>query len=78
MENSLVYLGVKTMAETAMFIGYTRILDKIKRAGAVSEKTAKTASELGLRSGDLKRLKRWVKETSDGRFYVECKDKKHC
>lgn len=66
------------MAETAMFIGYTRILNKIKRAGAVSEKTAKTASELGLKEFDLRRLKRWVKETSDGRYYVECKDGKHC
>ena len=59
-------------------IGLARVLRKIKKAGAVSEETAKTAEELGLREKDLKRLKRWVKETPDGRFYVPCKDKKHC
>jgi hypothetical protein len=59
-------------------IGLARTLRKIKNAGATSEETAKTASELCLRSDDLKRLKRWIKETSDGRFYVECKDGKHC
>lgn len=51
-------------------IGRARILKKIKEAGAISEETAKTAKELGLKEKDLKRLKRWVKTTSDCRFYV--------
>jgi hypothetical protein len=59
-------------------IGIARILNKIKRKGAVSKETAKYASELGLRNGDLKRLKRWVGETEDGRFYAKCDDGKHC
>jgi hypothetical protein len=59
------------MAAFAGFqIGLARTLRKIKNAGAVSEETAKTAEKLGLREKDLKRLKRWVKETEDGRYYV--------
>lgn len=76
----MVHLVVTVMAGAiaGFQIGLARTLRKIKNTGATSEETAKTASELGLRSDDLKRLKRWVKETSDGRFYVECNDKKHC
>ncbi len=66
------------MGATGFFIGYGRFVNKIKKAGAVSEETAKTPAELGLREWDLKRMKRWVRETSDGRFYVYCSDGKHC
>lgn len=59
-------------------IGLARTVNKIKNAGAVSEETAKTALQLDLKEIDLKRLKRLIKETSDGRFYVECKNGKHC
>lgn len=60
---------------TSMFIGYARIVNKVKKAGAVSEETAKTPSQLNLMEGDLKRMRRWIKETSDGRFYAECRNK---
>jgi len=69
------------MAEAfaGFMIGITRILHRIKEAGATSEEAAKTPEEIGLRETDLKRLKKWgVHRTEDGRYYVECKDKKHC
>jgi hypothetical protein len=73
----MVYVEVPIMA-TSMFIGYARIVEKVKKAGATSEETARTAEQLNLRKGDLERLSRWIKKTSDERFYVECKDGKHC
>jgi len=63
------------MAEVSMFLGYARIVDKVKKAGATSPETAKTAKEIGVRESTLKLLKQQIKETSDGRFYVEGKPK---
>ncbi|MEM2995734.1 MAG: hypothetical protein QXI91_06975, partial [Candidatus Bathyarchaeia archaeon] len=54
--------------------------DKIKKLGATSEETAKKPEELGIEERVLKILvSDWgVKRTSDGRYYVECEDEKHC
>jgi hypothetical protein len=66
-------------AFAGFMIGITRMLRRIKEAGATSEDIAKTPEELGLREADLKRLKKWgVHRTEDGRYFVECKDGKHC
>lgn len=53
---------------------------KLKKAGATSEKKAKTLEELNKLGFDLK--EKWleipsVKRTPDGRYYLEC-DGKHC
>jgi len=66
------------MAETLIAAAIAaRVRRKLKEAGAFSEKTAKTPKELGISK------EKWleipgVKKTRDGRYYVQCKDKKHC
>lgn len=57
-----------------------RTIKKIKEAGAISEETAKTSKELGIGESTLRYLVsvKDVKKTSDGRYYIECKDGKHC
>ena len=71
------------MAEYAAFaFMYGRKLRrKLKEAGAVSEKTAKTVEELGLSTREIRTLRRnvWigkVKKTKDERYYVLEKDAK--
>jgi len=63
-------------------IGHRLTRNKIKKLGAISEETAKKPEELGVEEWLLKRITEskglGVKRTSDGRYYVECKDKKHC
>jgi hypothetical protein len=73
----------------AMFLGgiiaeryYLKRLNKVK---AVSPESAVTREEAEIdpgpiATGALKRLvrRKKVKATEDGRYYVECKDKKHC
>lgn len=57
---------------------------KIRRKGAVSVETAITPEEARITSkrelGWLNRLVKEgkIKEKSDGRYYIECKDGKHC
>lgn len=57
-----------------------RTIKKIKEAGAISEETAKTSKELGIGESTLRYLVsvKDVKKTEDGRYYIECKDGKHC
>lgn len=63
-------------------VGHILTRNKIKKLGATSEETAKKPEELGIEEWLLKRLTQSkgldVKRTSDGRYYVECKDGKHC
>jgi hypothetical protein len=54
------------------------VIKKMKKLGATSQETAKWPSELGYSAKELRFLKRWVKETPDGRFFIECKNGKHC
>lgn len=54
------------------------VIKNIKKLGATSLKTGKHHEELGYSIKELRSLKRWVKETLDGRFYVPCEDGKHC
>jgi len=53
---------------------------KIKKAGATSEANAKKPEELGVHKSYLDKLVKLGQliQTEDGRYYVECKDKKHC
>lgn len=53
---------------------------KIKKAEAISEKSAKSPKELGIREDYLDKLVKLerLKRTEDGRYYVSCKDGKHC
>ena len=85
---SLVFYGCEwmKMAGTAMMIGYGRRLrEKLRQAGAVSKKTAKTIDELGLSAREIRTPKRnvWigkVKEVTDEkgekRYYVPCEAEK--
>jgi hypothetical protein len=72
------------MAAPPILIVYSRRLsEKLRKAGAVSKETAKTIEELGLSGREKRTLKRnvWIgkiKETEDGRYYVPCRDMKHC
>ena len=54
---------------------------KMKNVGATSEETAKKPEELDIKEWvlncGLAKL-RGIKRTEDGRYYVECKDGKHC
>ena len=61
-------------------IRYARAREKMKKLEAVSEETAKRPDELEIPEWILERLAhgRGGKQTADGRYYVECKDKKHC
>ena len=61
-------------------IRYARAREKMKKLGAVSEETAKKPDELEIQEWILERLTkgRGGKQTADGRYYVVCKDKKHC
>ena len=69
------------------------LLKKLKEVGATSEETAKTIEELKqhglsqpcinflkdlLRRGLARITGNKIKETLDGRYYIECKDKKYC
>jgi hypothetical protein len=49
---------------------------KLKKAGAFSEDTAKKPEEICASEKWLRM--RGVKRTDDGRYYIECEDKKHC
>jgi hypothetical protein len=53
---------------------------KMKKLKATSEETAKKPEELGVHKSYLDKLVRLgrVKRTEDDRYYVECKDGKHC
>ncbi len=55
--------------------------EKMKKLGAISEETAKKPEELRIEEFFLKnniaQIHR-IKRTNDGRYYVECKDGKHC
>jgi hypothetical protein len=79
------------MAETGFFLYYHRQIEKkLKEIGAISEETAEIPEQLGLSKPCMNFLQSplrrklaqiagdRIKETSDGRYYVECKDKKHC
>jgi len=57
-----------------------RMKRKLKKAKATSEETAKNPEELGISVDALEKLEKWglVKRTKDGRYYIQCKDKKHC
>jgi hypothetical protein len=52
------------------------IKKKLKKAGAFSEDTAKKPEEICASEKWLRM--RGVKRTDDGRYYIECEDKKHC
>ncbi len=59
-------------------------LERLKRANATSQESAVKPEEAGISGFSLERalqrlIKRGkVKKTEDGRYYVECEDKKHC
>jgi len=57
-----------------------RDVKKIIEKGVASKETAKTCEELGMSKSTLEYLVsvKDIKKTEDGRYYVECKDKKHC
>lgn len=61
-------------ASIGAIAAYTR--RKPKKAGATSEETAKTPGELGVKEKWLKTP--GVIATMDGRYYIVCKDEKHC
>ena len=63
-----------------VYIGLGLAREKMKKLGATSEETAKKPEELGIEERILKILTSdWgVKRTSNGRYYVDCKDGKHC
>jgi hypothetical protein len=75
------YIGALAAAR----IGAKKNIEKkIRRKGAVSVETAITPEEAGITSkrelGWLNRLVKEgkIKETSDGRYYIECEDGKYC
>ena len=53
---------------------------QMKKLGGVSEERAKTPEQLGIEEWVLEKLTegRGAKRTKDGRYYIECKDGKHC
>lgn len=55
-------------------------IGKIKKFKATSEENAKKPEELGVHKSYLDKLVKVgrVKRTEDNRYYVECKDGKHC
>jgi hypothetical protein len=55
-----------------------RIKRKVKESGVVSNDTAKTSKELKTSESALDWLVKDIKKTKDGRYYVECKNEKHC
>jgi len=60
-----------------------RCIKKYKKAKAFSPETAMTLQEAGIAWHEKKAVKPLVREgklkkTEDGRFYLECKDGKHC
>ena len=70
------------MAEAAgRIVMIKRNLEKFKKARAFSPETAVRAEEVGIESiYVLKDLIRWenLRATTDGRYYIECKDKTQC
>jgi len=71
------------MAEAKLIVYSRRLREKLKKAGAISEDTAKTIGELDLSSREIRTLKRnvWigkVKEIKDEkgekRYYVPCEE----
>jgi len=65
------------MAESTLIIGIIATTKrKLKKARAFSQDTAKKPEELKVPEKWLKIL--GVKKTNDGRYYIECEDKKHC
>jgi hypothetical protein len=61
-------------------IAKTMIIRKIKKLKATSEESAKKPEELGVHKSYLDKLVKLgrIKRTEDNRYYVECKDRKHC
>ena len=60
---------------------WKKYLEKLKKAGAVSDKTAVSLEEADISESWILKELIWLKEvrkTEDGRYYVVCKDKKHC
>ncbi len=74
------------MEVVAALLGDERhCLEMLKKANATSQENAVKPEEAGISGRYLERAlqtlikKRGkVKKTEDGRYYVECKDKKHC
>lgn len=62
-------------------IAWEKYLKKLKMAGAVSPETAVSAKKTGIEENWIFKDLLWfrdIKRTEDGRYYVECKDGKHC
>jgi hypothetical protein len=53
------------------------IAGKLQRVGAISPETAVKPQDARISKSDLF-LDIFAEKTEDGRYYVECKDKKHC
>lgn len=57
-------------------------LKKLKKKNALSKETAKTVEEIGINQYEMNTLKQLVKKGEvneyNGRYYILCKDKKHC
>ena len=70
------------MAEAAgRIIEWEKCLKKPKMAGAVSPETAVSAKKAGIEEDWILKDLLWfgdIKRTKDGRYFVECKDKKRC
>jgi len=80
------------MAETGFFLYYDKQIEKkLEEVGAVSEETARAVGELKqlglsqpcidflkdpIRRGLARIAGNKIKETSDGRYYILCQDKK--
>lgn len=84
--HTMVSMEVRVMAAfyafSAISVG-NRIMDKLKKMKATSKETARTIEELELTEPEKRRLHQLafigkIKETSDGRYCIECKDGKHC
>jgi NADH/NAD ratio-sensing transcriptional regulator Rex len=70
------------MAEAAgRVIEWKKCLKKLKAASANSPETAVSAEKAGIEEDWILKDLLWfgdIKRTEDGRYYVECKDGKHC
>lgn len=68
-------------AVAAILVKRKRIMEKLREVGALSGETAVAAEKAGISEGYI--LKDLIKQgkveaTPDGRYYVKCKDGKHC
>jgi hypothetical protein len=83
----MVFVGAIVMTESMLLVVATtvrrRCIEKLKEAKALSPETAVAMDKLKLDWLEKRHFKRLaqegkIKKTEDGRYYMECKDGKHC